>query len=48
MKVLIDTYVIVDVLQKRELFYKSAMDIVLAISNRRCLGVLTAKFDRHV
>lgn len=43
MKALIDTCVIVDVLQKREPFYKSAMDIVLAVSNRRCLGVLTAK-----
>ncbi len=40
MKALIDTCVIVDVLQKREPFYKSAMDIVLAVSNRRCLGVL--------
>lgn len=27
----------------KEPFYKAAMDIVLAISNRRCLGVLTAK-----
>lgn len=43
MKALIDTCVIVDVLQKREPFYKAAMDIVLAISNRQCLGVLTAK-----
>ena len=43
MKTLIDTCVIVDVLQKREPFYKSAMDIVLAVSNRRCLGILTAK-----
>lgn len=43
MKALIDTCVIVDVLQKREPFYKAAMDIVLAVSNRRCLGVLTAK-----
>lgn len=43
MKALINTCVIVDVLQKREPFYKAAMDIVLAVSNRRCLGVLTAK-----
>ncbi|HBN57315.1 MAG TPA: PIN domain nuclease [Lachnospiraceae bacterium] len=43
MKALIDTCVIVDVLQKREPFYKAAMNIVLAISNRWCLGVLTAK-----
>ncbi len=43
MKTLIDTCVIVDVLQKREPFYKNAMDILLAVSNQRCLGVLTAK-----
>lgn len=43
MKALIDTCVIVDVLQKREPFYKAAMDIVLAVSNHRCLGILTAK-----
>lgn len=43
MKALIDTCVIVDVLQKQEPFYKAAMDIVLAISNRQCLGILTAK-----
>ena len=43
MKALIDTCVIVDVLQKRKPFYETAMDIVLAVSNRRCLGVLTAK-----
>jgi len=35
--------VIVDVLQKREPFYKSAMDIVLAVSTKRCLGDLTGK-----
>lgn len=43
MKALIDTCVIVDVLQKREPFYQAAMEIVLSISNRRCLGILTAK-----
>ena len=43
MKALIDTCIIVDVLQKREPFYRAAMDIVLAISDRKCLGVLTAK-----
>ena len=41
MKALIDTCVIVDVLQKRESFYKAAMDIVLAVSNHRCLGIVT-------
>lgn len=43
MKTLIDTCVIVDVLQKRVPFYKAAMDVILAISNRQCVGVLTAK-----
>lgn len=43
MKALIDTCVIVDVLQKREPFYQDAMDIVLFVSNRQFLGVLTAK-----
>ena len=43
MKVLIDTCVIVDVLQKRDPFYQAAMEILLAISNRKCTGVLTAK-----
>ena len=43
MKVLIDTCVIVDILQKREPFYQVAMEILLAISNRKCTGVLTAK-----
>ena len=43
MKALIDTCVIVDVLQKREPFYQDAMDIVLFVSNRQCSGVLTAK-----
>lgn len=43
MKALIDTCVIVDVLQKRDPFYQTAMDIVMAVSNRQCLGILTAK-----
>ena len=43
MKALIDTCVIVDVLQKREPFYQDAMEIVLFVSNRQFLGVLTAK-----
>lgn len=43
MKVLVDTCVVVDVLQKREPFYKAAMDVVLAVSDRQCQGVLTAK-----
>ena len=35
MKVLIDTCVIVDILQKREPFYQVAMEILLAISDGR-------------
>lgn len=43
MKVLLDTCVVVDVLQKREPFYQNAIDIFLSISNRELEGVLTAK-----
>ena len=43
MKALIDTCVIVDILQKRDLFYPAAMEILLAVSNKKCTGILTAK-----
>ena len=43
MRVLIDTCVVVDILQKREPFYQAAMDILLSVSNRKCTGILTAK-----
>ncbi len=43
MKVLIDTCVIVDILQKREPFYPAAMEILMAVSNQKCTGILTAK-----
>ena len=43
MKALIDTCVIVDILQKREPFYQAAMEILLSVSNRRCTVFLTAK-----
>ena len=43
MKALIDTCVIVDILQKREPFYQADMEILLSVSNRRCTGFLTAK-----
>ena len=43
MQALIDTCVIVDILQKREPFYQAAMEILLSVSNRRCTGFLTAK-----
>lgn len=43
MKALIDTCIVVDILQKREPFYRAAMEILLAISNCKCTGALTAK-----
>ncbi len=43
MKALIDTCVIVDILQKRDPFYTAAMEILLAVSNKKCTGILTAK-----
>lgn len=43
MKALIDACIVIDVLQKREPFCNAAMDIFLAVSNRRFIGVLTAK-----
>ena len=43
MKALIDTCVIVDILQKRDPFYPAAMEILLAVSNKKCTGILTAK-----
>lgn len=43
MKVLIDTCIVVDILQKREPFYQAAMEILLSVSNRKCTGILTAK-----
>lgn len=43
MKALVDTCIVIDVLQKREPFCNAAMDIFLAVSNRQFTGVLTAK-----
>lgn len=43
MKALIDTCVIVDILQKRDPFYPAAMEILLSVSNQKCTGMLTAK-----
>ena len=43
MKVLIDTCIVVDILQKREPFCHAAMEILLSVSNRKCIGILTAK-----
>ncbi|MDY2846950.1 MAG: PIN domain-containing protein [Oscillospiraceae bacterium] len=43
MKAVIDTCIIIDALQKREPFCNAAMDIFMAVSNRRFIGILTAK-----
>ncbi len=43
MTAVIDTCVVIDVLQNREPFSKAALDIFLAVSNRKFTGVLTAK-----
>ena len=43
MKALIDTCVIVDILQNREPFCHAATDILFAVSGRKCTGMLTAK-----
>lgn len=43
MKALIDTCVIVDILQKREPFIRQPWKSLLSVSNRRCTGFLTAK-----
>jgi predicted nucleic acid-binding protein len=43
MKALIDTCIIVDILQKREPFYQNAMGILMLVSNRKFTGILTAK-----
>lgn len=43
MTAVIDTCVVIDVLQNREKFSKAALDIFLAASNRKFRGVLTAK-----
>lgn len=43
MKVLIDTNVVIDVLQKREPWFKASSDIFLAVANNIITGCLTAK-----
>lgn len=43
MTAVIDTCVVIDVLQNREPFFKDAFEIFLAVSNRKFMGVLTAK-----
>ena len=48
MKALIDTCVIVDILQKRDPFYAAAMEILLAVSNKKCTGIITAKSIKDI
>lgn len=43
MTAVIDTCVVIDVLQNREPFSKTALDVFLVASNRKFRGVLTAK-----
>ena len=43
MTAVIDTCVVIDVLQNREPFSKSAIDVFMAVSNRKVTGILTAK-----
>lgn len=43
MRVLVDTYVVIDVLQHREPFWKDSYAAFLAIANCRAEGYLTAK-----
>lgn len=48
MKVLVDTCVVVDVLQDREPFSADARKIFLAVANKRCEGLLTAKASTDI
>ena len=43
MKVVVDTCVIIDALQDREPFYKTARELILHVSDKKFTGVLTAK-----
>ncbi|MBR3722024.1 MAG: PIN domain-containing protein [Selenomonadaceae bacterium] len=43
MKVVIDTCVILDVLQKREPFFMEATEIFFAVATKKCEGIITAK-----
>lgn len=48
MKVLVDTCVVVDVLQDREPFSADARKLLLAVANKRCEGLLTAKASTDI
>lgn len=43
MTAVIDTCIVIDVLRHREPFFKNSFDVFLAVSEKRCRGVLTAK-----
>ena len=43
MKALLDTCIVVDLLQKREPFFKDAKDIFLCVANHRFEGFVSAK-----
>ena len=43
MNIVFDTYVIVDVLQKREPFCEDAVNLLYAVSNQQINGIITAK-----
>ncbi|MBO4473347.1 MAG: PIN domain-containing protein [Clostridiales bacterium] len=43
MRVLLDTNVIIDVLQKRQPWFSDAKKIFYAIANKKCVGCITAK-----
>lgn len=43
MRVLIDTCIIIDVLQSRDPFCKEAQELFLAVANKQFIGFLTAK-----
>lgn len=43
MKIIVDTCIVIDVLQKREPFCNAAMELFLAVSNRMVTGIIPAK-----
>ena len=43
MTAVIDTCVVIDVLQHREPFFENSFGVILAVSAKRCRGILTAK-----
>lgn len=43
MKVLLDTCIVIDILQQREPFFEDSMKVLNAVSDGSCIGCLTAK-----